>query len=269
MADAEKTVFISYRRSASKHLARAIFMDLREHGYDVFLDVNTLDSGAFDTIILNQIGARAHFVALLSPGALERCANEGDRLRREIEEALRLKRNVVPSIEEGFDFDKETGYLPEAWQEEFKRFNGPRLFHDYFEAGMETLRNRFLREPVYDVAISPTPAAERGEVQRRVEAVASAGTPTREELSAEGYFKRALYRENSDYEGKIADYSEAIRLNPRDADAYRNRGAARELKKDIRGAIEDYQKYLDLGGGKHRERANFEQVIRNLKEQLK
>jgi hypothetical protein len=133
MAEVEKTVFISYRRSTSKHLARAIFMDLRQHEYDVFLDVNTIDSGAFDTIILNQIAARAHFVVLLTPGALERCANAGDWLRREIEEAMQLKRNIVPVIEEGFDFDKETEYLPKVWRTEFQRLNAMRLMHDYFE----------------------------------------------------------------------------------------------------------------------------------------
>jgi hypothetical protein len=151
MADVEKTVFISYRRSASKHLARAIFLDLRQYGYDVFLDVNTMDNGAFDRIILNQIKARAHFLVILTSGALERCLNEGDWLRREIEEAIRLNRNIVPVIEEGFDFDKETGFLPKEWREEFTRFNGPRLFHDYFDEAMEKLRKRFLKQPVYDL----------------------------------------------------------------------------------------------------------------------
>lgn len=78
----QKTVFISYRREKSKHLARAIYQDLRMHGWDVFLDVTTIDSGDFDRIILNQIAARAHFILLISPGALERCASPGDWLRR-------------------------------------------------------------------------------------------------------------------------------------------------------------------------------------------
>ena len=45
MVDEEKTVFISYRRNVSAFVARAIFMDLREHGYDVFMDVESIDSG--------------------------------------------------------------------------------------------------------------------------------------------------------------------------------------------------------------------------------
>jgi len=248
MTDAEKTVFISYRRSTSKHLARAIFMELREHGYDVFLDVNTIDSGAFDTIILNQIAARAHFVVLLSPGALERCANEGDWLRREIEEAIQLKRNIVPVIEEGFDFETEMGYLPEAWREEFKRFNGPRLFHDYFEAGMETLRTRFLKQPEYSVPVKSPPTPEQAEVRQRIEQVARQDAPTQAELSAEGYFNRAYnkFKNRGDIDGAIADYTESIRLNPKESSAYFNRAFAREAKGDLDGAIADYTEAILL-----------------------
>jgi tetratricopeptide (TPR) repeat protein len=245
MTNAEKTVFISYRRSTSKYLARAIFMDLREHGYDVFLDMNTIDSGAFDTIILNQIKARAHFLVLLSPGSLERCADEGDWLRREIVEALRLKRNVVPLIDEGFDLENETGHLPQTLRDDFRRFNGMRLFPDYFEEGMEKLRNRFLKQPLYGEVL-PVPVAERTEVDRRVEEAVSVGTPTKEELSAEEYFNRAYARDKNDFEGKIADYTEVIRLNPAFTNAYKNRGLAIKKKGDLDGAIADYSEAIRL-----------------------
>ncbi len=154
MPAAEKTVFISYRRSVSRHLARAIFLDLREHNYDVFLDVNTIDNGEFDEIILNQIAARAHFVLVLSKGSLERCADSGDWLRREIEQALRLNRNVVPIMEEGFDFEVERHYLPDSLRE-LPRFNGVPLYHFYFDAAMDILRNRFLR-PALDSPVTPS-----------------------------------------------------------------------------------------------------------------
>ncbi|MBN1966081.1 MAG: toll/interleukin-1 receptor domain-containing protein, partial [Anaerolineae bacterium] len=65
MADPQKTVFISYRRNVSSFIARAIFMDLRAHGYDVFMDVESIDAGEFDRIILGQIAARAHFLVIL------------------------------------------------------------------------------------------------------------------------------------------------------------------------------------------------------------
>lgn len=87
--------FINYRCKVSRDRAVLIFNHLRQQGYDVFLDVKTIGSGAFDSGILNQIGARTHFVVLIADGALQCCQNEGDWLRREIEEALRLGRNIV------------------------------------------------------------------------------------------------------------------------------------------------------------------------------
>jgi hypothetical protein len=70
-------------------------MDLRANGYDVFMDVESIDSGTFDTMILNQIAARAHFVLILTPGSIERCVENGDWLRREIETAMDLGRNAM------------------------------------------------------------------------------------------------------------------------------------------------------------------------------
>jgi len=165
--DPNKTVFISYRRAVSRHLARSIYMDLTHNGYDVFLDVSTIDNGAFDSVILNQIGARAHFVVLLSAGALERCKNADDWLRREIEEALSLKRNIVPIIEEGFNFESETAYLPDEWRATFKRINGIRLFHDFFDEAMERLRGRYLKQPDFPVEIKRVSKQEQVEVEQR------------------------------------------------------------------------------------------------------
>ena len=56
MADSPPTVFISYRRNVSEFIARAVFMDLLHHGYDVFLDVESIDSGQFDTVIRSAGG---------------------------------------------------------------------------------------------------------------------------------------------------------------------------------------------------------------------
>jgi formylglycine-generating enzyme required for sulfatase activity len=168
----QKTVFISYRRALSKHLARSIYMDLRAHEWDVFLDVNTIDSGDFDRIILNQIGARAHFILLISPGSLERCSNSGDWVLREIEEAIRLERNIVPIIEEGADFIHEISHLPEDLRLVISKKNALPLPHYFFDAAVEMLRNRFLKSPQH-VRITEPPAEEQVEVQRRLEVAES------------------------------------------------------------------------------------------------
>src|SRR5262249_50762610 len=95
MSRIEKTVFISYRR-ANVPWALAIFQDLTRHGYDAFFDFQGIASGDFECVILENIRARAHFLVLLTPSALERCGDQGDWLRREIETALETRRNIVP-----------------------------------------------------------------------------------------------------------------------------------------------------------------------------
>ena len=187
----QKTVFISYRRAISKHLARSIYMDLRANGWDVFLDVNTIDSGDFDRIILNQIAARAHFILLISKGSLERCKNPGDWLLREIEEAVSLNRNIVPIVEEESGLlQQEISYLPEKLQTIIGKKNALPLPHFYFEEAMVKLRRRFLKTPEY-VQIRETPATEGVEVQRRLkqveEELPSPTRPTSESLMPEPF----------------------------------------------------------------------------------
>ena len=76
MGRIEKTVFLSYRRTNAPW-ALAISQNLTHHGYDVFFDFNGIASGDFESVILENIRARAHFVVLLTPSALERCGEPG------------------------------------------------------------------------------------------------------------------------------------------------------------------------------------------------
>jgi len=61
----EKTVFISYRRT-NFYTALAVYQDLTAHGYDVFFDFQSIDSGDFEKIIIENIKAKAHFLIILS-----------------------------------------------------------------------------------------------------------------------------------------------------------------------------------------------------------
>ena len=117
----QKTVFISYRRT-NMYMARAVYQDLRARGYDAFLDYQSLDSGDFSQSLLSQISARAHFVVILTPSALERCSSTDDWLRKEIEYAIEQKRNVVPLLFEGFKFEDVGHYLVSDWLKVRKPF---------------------------------------------------------------------------------------------------------------------------------------------------
>ncbi|MEP7289874.1 MAG: TIR domain-containing protein [Chloroflexota bacterium] len=231
------SVFISYRRSVSAFIARAVFQDLRASNIDVFMDVESIDAGQFDRIILNQIAARPYFVLILTPGTLDRCVNSEDWLRREIEEALRLKRMIIPLVTPEFKFDDAQKFLNPTLADELDAFNAVSVPHDYFEAAMDKLRSRFLR-PV-DLPVTPAPQTDESVVRRKLEQVAVTPQVTTQQLNAQSYFERALARPKDDLDSIIADYSEAIRLNLTYGEAYRNRGLARARTGDESGALAD------------------------------
>lgn len=246
MSETDRSVFISYRRSTSKHLARAIFMDLRAHGYDVFMDVDTIDSGEFDRIILNQIAARPHFLLLLTPGALDRCNEPEDWLRREVEQAIELNRNIVPIIEEGFNFKDVEPYLTGKLVQ-LPHYNAVLLYHAYFDAALDNLRNRFLKQPTYDIVLSPVSAVEQTAVQQQIEETENDASLTPKQLEARKYFNRAVRCQiNQDFSGAILDYSETIRLNPMHHRAYLNRGAVKSEIGDYAAAILDFGQAIRL-----------------------
>ena len=134
----EKSLFLNYRRT-NIPWELAIYQNLTHHGFDVFFDYSGIASGDFERAILANIKARAHFLVLLSPSALE------------------SKRNIVPLMLEGFDFgapvvaSQLTGTL-----EALKHYNGVRVPPDYFDEAMGRLRSKFLNVPLSAV-LHPAP----------------------------------------------------------------------------------------------------------------
>jgi len=138
-----RSVFISYRRELSWALAHLVFNDLKGHGFDVFMDVESLDSGEFERVVLREIEARVHFVVVLAPGCLERIGEEGDWLRREIAHALAHDRNVVPLTVDGFKFRRDLMLAADVAR--LPGFNAVSIPPGYFDMAMERLRSRFLK----------------------------------------------------------------------------------------------------------------------------
>jgi tetratricopeptide (TPR) repeat protein len=239
----EKTLFISYRRT-NFPWALAIFQNLTQHGYDVFFDYSGIASGDFERVILENIKARAHFLVLLTPSALERCGEPADWLRREIETALANQRNIVPLMLEGFDFDTPAiaGQLSGTLAA-LKHYNGVRIPPDYFDEAMQRLRSKHLNVALTAVLHPASLPAQRAATEQK--AAAKAAPAVQEEaLTAQQWFERGFAAAGTD--GKLRFYSEAIRLKRDYAEAFNNRGIARYDKGDVEGALKDYNEALRL-----------------------
>ncbi len=248
MERVERTVFISYRRTNAPW-ALAIYQNLTKHGFDVFYDFQGIGSGDFERVILGNINARAHFLVLLTPSALERCDSPDDWFRREIEAALRSRRNIVPLLLEGFDYNTPSianqliGELSVL-----KKYNAIRVPADYFDEAMNRVRERYLNIPLEAVL---HPASRHAEEVARAQQAAAADAPEVGEtaLSAQEWFERGF--NSKDAGEKMHYYSNAIRLKPDYGDAYNNRGNARRAKGDIDGALKDYDEAIRLQPDDH------------------
>jgi tetratricopeptide (TPR) repeat protein len=273
----EKSVFISYRRT-NFPWALAIFQKLQACGYDVFLDFAGIASGDFEQVILGNIRARAHFLVLLTPSAVEHFGEPGDWMRREIEAAIECKRNIVPLMLENFDFDTPsiaqhlTGKL-----ELLKRYNGIEIPVQFFDYAMRHLQEKFLNVPLSAV-LHPVTSAIASVTEEQRKAAIAASQVRQEELTAQQWYERGSDVKNvdekikcfgeairlkpdftgalicrcflrsvkGDNEGAIRDGDEAIRLEPNNAIAFNCRGQARYNKGDLDGAIKDYDEAIRL-----------------------
>ena len=131
-------IFICYRREGGADLARLVRDSLQHRGYDVFMDVENLRSGPFNTALFHEIETATDVVVILTPGSLDRCHNAGDWVRLEIARAIQQKRNIIPLMARGFDWPTPSAPLP-ADLAALPTYNGVSPSHEYFEASLDKL----------------------------------------------------------------------------------------------------------------------------------
>lgn len=128
-------VFISYRRDGGDTLAQLIYDRLKEKGYRIFLDIESLRSGKFNEKLLEVMDECKDVIVILPPNALERCKNPGDWLYLEVSNALKHKKNIIPVMMKGFEWPEE---WPEG-MEELQNYNGIYDSKDYFDAVIDKI----------------------------------------------------------------------------------------------------------------------------------
>lgn len=132
-------IFISYRREGGKEFARSIKYELESKGYSVFLDFDELTDGVFDERILEAIKEAPVFLFILSQHSLDRCVNEDDWVRREIEYAYSLDKHIIPINKDG-EFEGLPDNLPADLVEVFGRNQYSEIMvGQLFEASMKKM----------------------------------------------------------------------------------------------------------------------------------
>ena len=135
-------IFISYRRT-SFDMANLIAMKLSAAGYRVFVDIETLRAGKFNERLLEVIEECKDFILVLPPNALDRCANDDDWVRREVEHAIKHKRNIIPVMLRDFQWPSSDA-LPEGMRD-LPLYNGITIADaNLFVENIERLKRTFL-----------------------------------------------------------------------------------------------------------------------------
>ena len=115
-------------------------MLLQLRGYKVFIDVDKLYAGKFDSSLLKNIQAAKHFILVLTPNSLDRLLNDHnceDWIHKELQCAFANGKNVIPIFDQAFEFPPNTDMIPEDIRQ-ITKYNGVRWVHDYQgEIGMQ------------------------------------------------------------------------------------------------------------------------------------
>lgn len=131
-------VFISYRRSTGNQLASLIKVLLQLRGYRVFIDVDKLYAGKFDSSLLKNIQAAKHFILVLTPNSLDRLLNDDnceDWVHKELKCAFEHQKNIIPIFDTAFEFPTKEDQIPNDIRM-ITKYNGVKWVHDYQDACM-------------------------------------------------------------------------------------------------------------------------------------
>lgn len=142
-------IFISYRRKGGYETAKHLYDLLVRDGYTVSFDIDTLRNGDFDTALLKRIEECTDFILILNKGAFDRTLDpnfnpKNDWMRNELAYALKLNKNVIPIMLEGFDDFPED--LPDDICNVVRK-NGPKYDNYYFDDFYRKMKKSFFETP--------------------------------------------------------------------------------------------------------------------------
>ena len=181
------------------------------------MDVEDIDSGRFENVILNQIGLCEHFIVLLTAATARDLGAEGDWVSKELDRAMELEKNVIPTlVDEASVSDISSKFTR---RKELLELNFFRLPNDLFDQGIAVLIERFLAQPSLQ------------ELRIRT--------------AAEHYQAAEEARERQDWAVAEAEFDKAITLRTR-PEFFVGRAVARNRQGRIDEALKDIDAAISL-----------------------
>ena len=152
-------IFISYRHDGGAQYARILQLMLAQRGYKVFLDYDELRDGLFNEKIKKAIAAAPIFIFVLSKDSVDRCANAEDWVAKEISEAVRLDKKIIPVNPDG-QFDGIHTDVPEKIRAAVSDNQHSEI---YFGQVLGATVDQMIRDRIVPIVGARTPTGYRDE----------------------------------------------------------------------------------------------------------
>ncbi len=272
-------IFINYRREESSHVAGRLHDALapRFGRNKLFMDVDDIPVGKdFDDYLKSQVAACDAMLAIIGPNWLSAKDEAGQRrldkpddfITIEIGTALARNIPVVPVLVDGAHMPKESE-LPAALKPLARR-QAVQIRHANFSSDAESLIKKLSEALGYGSsgrrwripaakAVAATAVlflvgwAGYEFVQKEKTAAVETTARAQRERLVKAMVDAIEYKSSADqavksgdFDRAIAEYSEAIRLDPTNAKAFFGRGVAYAKKGDLDRAISNYTEVIRL-----------------------
>lgn len=233
-------IYLSYDPNHSLHIAQPLFNALRTDGYDVFMDIHD----GVDTINLNQVAARDHFLMILVPGTLQTAKQSGDRLTEEFRVAHDTQRNIILLMTKDFDLHHELQGV-EGIMTTLRNFPAIRLHTKMINDTLQLLASRYLNTFVNNHLQIPPDEAELA--QAKIDEAWSYTRQSTIRLNTERRFFQAVVKiRQGHFDEALAELDFVIADNPQNESAYLQRGRVlRKLGRKL-AAMKDYEQAAHL-----------------------
>lgn len=131
--------FISYRRKRASAEVKSLYESLIKRGLTTFCDIYSLNSGDFDKNINDTIAKCTNFLLVIDQASIDSCTSSDDWLFKEIDAALKYKKNIVLIFIGDVTFNDN---IPLEIAN-IRYYNGLKLNLEYFENFIDKLIEQF------------------------------------------------------------------------------------------------------------------------------